>query len=146
MQIFTADKSWTQLIARLTLGIVILPHGLQKSFGIFGGHGINETIDSFYDWFNIPVAITFAVIFFEFVGSILLILGLASRIMALGILCVMLGAMYYVVHDYFFMNWYDTQNGEGFEYHLLVIGLALTIMVGGSGRLSIDGFISKSSG
>jgi putative oxidoreductase len=38
----------------------------------------------------------------------------------------------------FFMNWYGNQKGEGFEYHLLAIGMALAIMVKGSGAFSID--------
>jgi putative oxidoreductase len=36
------------------------------------------------------------------------------------------------------MNWEGRQNGEGFEYHLLVIGICLALMVLGSGRYSVD--------
>jgi len=38
----------------------------------------------------------------------------------------------------FFMNWFGKQAGEGFEYHLLAIGLAVAVMIGGSGAASID--------
>ena len=39
------------------------------------------------------------------------------------------------------MNWAGTQKGEGFEYHLLAIGLALVVMIQGAGKASLDGLI-----
>ena len=41
------------------------------------------------------------------------------------------------------MNWFGNQAGEGFEYSLLIIGLALSIVINGSGKWSIDKLISK---
>jgi putative oxidoreductase len=41
----------------------------------------------------------------------------------------------------FFMNWFGTQTGEGFEYHLLIIGICIALLFTGSGRYSIDGII-----
>src|SRR5258707_7855799 len=38
----------------------------------------------------------------------------------------------------FFMNWAGNQKGEGFEYHLLAIGLALAVIISGAGKWSID--------
>jgi putative oxidoreductase len=59
--------------------------------------------------------------------------------MAFGIALVMLGAIFMVhLPNGFFMNWFGNQKGEGFEYHLLAIGLALVIMINGSGRYSVD--------
>ena len=34
----------------------------------------------------------------------------------------------------FFMNWYGNQKGEGLEYHLLVLGIAVTLMIVGLGH------------
>jgi putative oxidoreductase len=64
--------------------------------------------------------------------------------MAFGMAMIMIGAiaMVHLPHG-FFMNWFGNQTGEGYEYHLLVIGLSLAIMVNGSGRLSIDRLFSK---
>jgi putative oxidoreductase len=33
----------------------------------------------------------------------------------------------------FFMNWFGTQAGERYEYHLLVIGMALALIIAGGG-------------
>jgi putative oxidoreductase len=43
----------------------------------------------------------------------------------------------------FFMNWFGAQAGEGVEYHLLVIGLALSVVISGGGRFSVDGALAK---
>lgn len=43
----------------------------------------------------------------------------------------------------FFMNWTGTQGGEGFEYHLLALALALPIVVGGGGAASVDGWLAS---
>jgi putative oxidoreductase len=44
-----------------------------------------------------------------------------------------------------FMNWYGNQKGEGYEYHLLVIVIALTIMIRGAGAFSVDHAIAAKS-
>ena len=43
----------------------------------------------------------------------------------------------------FFMNWAGSQKGEGFEYHLLAIGLALVVIIQGAGKASLDGLIAS---
>ena len=43
------------------------------------------------------------------------------------------------------MNWYGSQKGEGYEYHLLAIAITLTLMIRGGGALSIDRLISSSA-
>ncbi len=36
------------------------------------------------------------------------------------------------------MNWFGNQEGEGYEFHLLVIGIALALVIAGGGTLSLD--------
>lgn len=143
IKLVRTTNSYTQLIARLTLGIVIFPHGAQKILGIWGGHGLTPVIDSFSQWFGFPAYITILVALGEFAGSIMLILGLLSRFAAFSIFMIMIGAIYFVVNEHFFMNWYSQQRGEGFEFHLLAIGLALVILIEGSGKYSIDYLLSR---
>ncbi len=72
-------------------------------------------------------------------GGIFLILGLAGRIAALAIICNMVVAVAKVHWQFgLFMNWFGTQKGEGFEYHLLVITIGLLVVVRGSGAFSLD--------
>jgi putative oxidoreductase len=131
-------------IARLTLGLVIFPHGAQKLLGLFGGNGYLATMDFFTIQMGLPSFVAFSIIMIEFFGSISLILGFFSRFWALSLTGMFMGIIYTTQLEHgFFMNWFGNQAGEGYEYSLLVIGLALTILVNGSGKWSIDKLITK---
>lgn len=140
----TDQQSWSLLIVRLALGFVILPHGMQKALGMFGGYGFAGTV-GFFQSMGMPFIIGTLVILAEFVGSIGVIIGLGTRFMAASILLTMSGAMVLGGHlnNGFFMNWFGMQKGEGIEYFVLVIGLALAAVIGGSGKFSFDNLVSK---
>jgi len=143
-KLLRTDKSGVGLILRLTLGIVIFPHGVQKALGWFGGYGFFATLQGMSDNLGIPVALVVLVVCAEFLGSLGLIVGFLTRVAALGIGSVMAGAIFLVHLPHgFFMNWYGSQKGEGFEYHILVLGLVLAILIKGGGALSIDGALAK---
>ena len=138
------DDSLPLMIVRLALGIVMLPHGLQKALGLFGGPGYSGTMAMFTSQ-GMPAALAFLVILGESAGSLGLIVGFLSRIAGFGISCIMLGAIAMVhLPNGFFMNWSGKQAGEGFEYHILALGMALAVLVGGGGRASVDRAISDS--
>lgn len=139
----TNERSIELLVARVTLGLVILPHGMQKVFGLFGGMGFSGTINTFDQYFGMPAMLTILVILAEFVGALGLVLGFFSRFMGLSVLLTMIGAMVLGGHlqNGFFMNWFGNQAGEGMEYFFLTFGLALVSIIGGSGRFSIDSLL-----
>lgn len=137
-RLMRTDGGAAGLILRLTLGIVIFPHGAQKLLGWFGGGGFSGTV-GFFESMGIPAAVTVLVIVAEFFGSLGLLVGFLTRICALGVGAVMLGAIF-LVHapNGFFMNWTGQQAGEGFEYHLLALGIVLALLVTGGGAASVD--------
>lgn len=141
---FRTEDTWQNLIVRVTLGAVIFPHGAMKLFGWFGGKGVLATIDAFSQNYHMPAFLVLLVITVESLGALGLIFGLATRLWAFGIFCDMIGAIC-LVHwpNGFFMNWFGAQHGEGFEYHLLALGMALALMITGGGRLSMDNLIAK---
>ena len=138
------NNSFAPLLARLTLGIVMFPHGAQKVLGWFGGYGFSGTMNFFTQSMHIPAPLAFLAIAAEFAGSLGLIFGLCGRLAAFGIATNMVVAIL-TVHaaNGFFMNWYGNQKGEGFEYHLLAIGLALIVIIHGAGQASVDGLIAR---
>ena len=140
----TDQQSWSLLVSRLALGVVILPHGMQKALGLFGGHGFAGTM-GFLQSMGMPFLIALLVILAEFVGSIGLILGLGTRFMAFSVGLTMAGAAILGGHinNGFFMNWFGAQKGVGVEYFILVVGLALALLISGSGKYSFDNLISK---
>jgi len=137
----TNDMSLTTL--RVVLGVVFFAHGAQKMLGWFGGYGFQGTM-GFFEHMGMPAPVAFLVICTEFFGGLGLIVGLLTRIAALGIGVEMIGAIF-IVHlpNGFFMNWSGTQKGEGFEYHLLAIAMAATLLLRGAGAFSADRAISK---
>jgi len=130
-------------ILRLVLGVVFFAHGAQKALGWFGGFGFSATMGFFTQGLHIPAPFAFLAICAEFLGSIGLILGLVGRIAAFGIACIMMVAVAMVHWQFgFFANWLGNQKGEGFEYHILVLAIALVIIIKGSGAFSIDRALS----
>ncbi|MGH8045819.1 MAG: DoxX family protein [Chthoniobacterales bacterium] len=142
--LFKTDNSISTLLLRLTLGAVFFPHGAQKVLGWFGGYGFTGTMGFFTTQMHVPAFFAFLAIMAEFAGSIALILGLFTRVAAFGIASNMLVAIAMVhASNGFFMNWYGNQKGEGYEYHLLVIAIAIVLMIRGGGKFSADGAISR---
>ena len=111
---------------------------------MFGGYGFAGTV-GFFQSMGMPFIIGTLVILAEFAGSIGVLLGVGTRFMAASILLTMSGAMVLGGHisNGFFMNWFGMQKGEGIEYFILTIGLALALVIGGSGKFSFDNLISK---
>ena len=68
------DDSLPLMIVRLALGIVMLPHGLQKALGLFGGPGYSGTMAMFTSQ-GMPAALAFLIILGESAGSLGLIVG-----------------------------------------------------------------------
>ena len=145
-KILKTDRDISAFILRLTLGIIFFPHGAQKALGWFGGYGLSATLAHFTDKMHIPLIFALLAVTAEFLGAIALILGFFTRVAAFGITIVMLVAVYMVhAQNGFFMNWSGMQKGEGFEFHLLAIGIAIALMIKGAGSFSIDkGIIKKS--
>jgi putative oxidoreductase len=128
---------------RVVLGVVFFAHGAQKLLGWFGGYGFHGTM-GFFEHMGMPAPVAFLIICTEFFGGLGLIVGLLSRIAALGIGVEMIGAIFLVhLPNGFFMNWFGNQKGEGFEYHLLVIAVAAALLLRGSGAFSLDRSLSK---
>lgn len=125
-------------LLRLALGGVILAHGLQKVFGWFGGYGLDGTM-GFFASIGMPAAIGALVILSDFVGSLMLIVGLATRFSAAAAGLVMLGAVLLVhLPNGFFMNWGGAAQGEGYEFHVLALAMAVSLVIAGGGRGSLD--------
>jgi putative oxidoreductase len=139
--LFSTDASVIQLLLRLTLAIVIFPHGAQKALGWFGGPGFTGTMAYFGKSFPAPLG--FLAIVAEFLGPLGLAIGLLTRVAAFGVACEMLVAVLttHVPHG-FFMNWSGNQKGEGFEFHILALGIALALILGGAGLWSVDALLA----
>ena len=129
-KIFQTPDDKVLMVLRLVLGVVFFAHGSQKMLGWFGGYGFKGTMGFFTQTAHIPAVFAFLAIAAEFFGGWGLLLGLLTRIAALGITVNMLVAIFMVhLPNGLFMNWTGQQKGEGFEYHLLVLAITVALMI-----------------
>lgn len=142
--LFATKGHHTGVIVRLTLAIVILPHGCQLLLGWFGGYGFHGTMEYFTKVEGLPWIIGLLVILLQSLGALSILIGFAGRLMAFAMTILFIGMILtsHLEHG-FFMNWFGQQKGEGFEFHLLVIGLCVTLLIGGSGGKSIDHYLAE---
>jgi putative oxidoreductase len=139
------DATAAPMVARLSLGLLLFPHGAQHALGWFGGYGFGGTLGWMTGTLGFPAPAAALAIVVELLAPIALVLGIGSRLAALGIVGLMLGAISTHVPNGFFMNWFGTQpaGSEGFEYHLLVIALSAVVAIEGSGALSLDRLLAR---
>ncbi len=136
--LYQTDRNHAGLVARVFLGAVMLPHGLPKLMNF------EQSVGGLTSGVGLPYVIAFLVVVGESIGAFSLILGFLSRFCAFSIGIIMAGAVWLFHYNHgFFMNWKGNQSGEGYEYHILAIGLALVVTVCGGGRFSVDGLITK---
>ena len=143
-KIIQTDDDKVLTLLRIALGIVVFPHGAQKLLGWFGGFGYTGTMGFLTGMMHIPYPLALLVIIAEFFGALGLIVGFLGRIAAFGI-AVNFIVVVFLVHlpNGFFMNWTGQQKGEGYEFFILLIAMAIAILIRGSGALSIDRMISR---
>ena len=142
--LFQTDDGLAGFILRVTLGLVMFPHGAQKLLGWFGGFGFDGTMGFFTQKMGLPWIIAFLIIIGESFGSLGLLAGFLTRFAAASLAVIMLGAITMVhVPNGFFMNWFGQQQGEGYESHLLVIGIAAALLITGGVRWSVDRVVAE---
>jgi putative oxidoreductase len=133
------------LLLRLALGVVMFPHGAQKVFGWWNGPGFEQTLQAF-EKMGFPAWATVLLMVVELPGAILLAAGFLTRLWALCIGVSMAICMFLIhVPNGFFMNWFGQQRGEGFEFHILALGICLALLIEGGGALSIDRALAEDS-
>jgi putative oxidoreductase len=125
----------------LAAGAIFIAHGAQKLFGAFGGPGFSASTSA-----SPPLAFMqpmgkfwmTAAVLAEFVGGVLILLGLLTRVGAFLLFCLMATAIAGV-------HW-----GKGFfapaglEYPLALAGICLALLIAGGGQLSGDLALSRS--
>lgn len=125
-------------IARILFSFVISAHGAQKLFGWFGGYGLDATLNYFTGTVGVPWALGLLVVIAESIGAVALAFGIFSRFISASLAIIMFVAASTHIQNGFFMNFFGNQPGEGVEYFILAIALALVMVIKGGGALSVD--------
>jgi putative oxidoreductase len=141
--VVATSDSFAATALRLALGIMILPHGLQKTLGWFGGYGFKGSMGYLTGTIGAPWIFALLAILAESIGGLMLIAGFGTRFAALGVGGVMIVAAAQHWPNGFFMNWFGSQKGEGIEFHLLAFAIVLALLVMGGGKFSIDSLLNR---
>jgi len=136
--ITAALKPLGEPLVRVTAGLFLMPHGAQKLFGLFGGYGPDATGQFFQAKLGLPPFMAVLAGAIEFFGGLALALGLLTRpaaalvtgLMAVAILQV------HLTNGYF---WTDL----GYEYPLFWGLVAISFVIRGGGRYSLDNAIGR---
>lgn len=112
----------------------------KNLLGWFGGYGFNGTMGFLTGTAHLPWIVALLVILIEFFGALFLVSGFLTRVAALGIFVNFTGIVFTShLKNGFFMNWANTPDaGQGYEYHLLVLGMSLALLIAGGGKASLD--------
>jgi putative oxidoreductase len=129
---------YAELMVRVAAGLLLVPHGAQKLFGWFGGHGIVGTGEFFASKLGLPAFVAVLAGLIEFVGGLLLAVGLATRAAAALVAGLMAVAL---VHVHLPKGFFWTEGG--YEYPLLWGIVALSFVIRGGGRFSLDALIGR---
>lgn len=143
-KLFSTADTWEGLVLRTFAALVMFPHGAQKLFGWFGGYGFSGTMGFFTETMDLPWLIALFIILIEFFGSLLLLVGLGSRLVSATFIVLLLGIIFTShLQNGFFMNWGGSQAGEGIEYFLLYLGICISLLFTGSNKFSVDRIIAR---
>ena len=123
-------------LVRVTAGLLLVPHGAQKLFGLFGGYGLEATGQFFAGKLGLPASFALLAGLIEFAGGLMLALGLATRAVAV----LVFGVMAVAVVSVHLPNGFFWTNG-GYEYPLFWAVIALSYAIRGGGRYSVDALL-----
>jgi putative oxidoreductase len=141
----TTRNNLVALVLRLGLGAIFLFHGWNKLDLDHGRWGADWTAAYWGSHLGQPMPealgylwLQLAVAWGEFLGGIFLLLGLFTRVAAVGMIVIQAGAIAMVTHALGFFA-----QGGGWEYNFLLIAACLAQFVVGGGAWSLDYLVLK---
>ncbi len=125
-------------MVRVITGLLLVPHGAQKLFGLFGGYGVTATGQFFETKLGLPPSLALVAGLIEFFGGLALAAGFLTR----GVAALVFGLMAVaVVHVHLGLGFFWTEGG--FEYPLFWAIVALAFVFRGGGAYSVDARIGR---
>ena len=136
--IYNAVGEYAEPILRIVLGGVLIPHGCQKLFGLFGGMGFTANA-ALFDKLGYAPGVFWGTLVgcTELIGGTLLVLGLFTRFAAAAVVIFMITAIHFTSAKGFFWS------AGGMEYPILIGICALFFLIRGGGHYSLDRAIGR---
>jgi putative oxidoreductase len=133
-RIYAAAEEYATPLLRIALGGILIPHGMQKLFGAFGGMGLTANA-ALFDRLGYHPGMFWGTLvgLTEFIGGILLVLGLFTRGAALAVVIFMINGVYFTSKA---GGFFWTKGGS--EFAILILFAALFFLIRGAGAWSLD--------
>jgi len=130
--LFATEAGWGASLVRVVLGIIFFREGAGKLFGWFGGGGFIGTCSYFLRLgIPLPELNAYLVGYTEFLGGLLLLLGLFTRLAAVPIALTMVVAIL------------TAHREGGWSYPLLILATCIGLLQSGAGPFSLDKRLSR---
>ncbi len=120
---------YAALLLRVALGVMFIAHSLYLKVVVFTIPGTVQ----FFESLGLPGFTAYATIAAESLGGIALILGIQTRVVALALVPVLVGALWVHAGN----GWLFTAQGGGWEYPLFLTVAALVQALIGDGALAL---------
>src|SRR5262245_167506 len=138
-RLIATTNTWAPVPLRIALGSIVFLHGAQKIFGAWGGAGLNAWMASGPAPSNLQPSWAWlaAVAFIEFIGGVLIFIGLLTRVGAGLVALVMTSYLIATFREYGFLG------NRGAEYIVALFAMAISLVISGGGNISIDSYLDK---
>jgi putative oxidoreductase len=137
--LYSSLSAFAQAALRIVLGAILIPHGMQKLFGTFGGLGLEKNA-ALFDKIGYSPGMFWGTLVgcTELIGGVLLVLGLFTRPAAFGVVIFMINGVYFTSKTGGFF-W----TTRGSEFPILILAVAFYVLIRGAGPWSIDRKMSR---
>ncbi len=123
-------SSFAPVPIRVIIGIVFIMHGLPKFENTQGTQGFFGTI-------GLPPDLALPIAFLEVIGGIALLLGIFTRIASILFIIEMIFVVLMIKETH------GLTGQGGYELELLLMAIAISLLLSGPGRISIERDILK---
>lgn len=141
--ILQTEPNLAFVILRLGLAVTFFAHGSQHLFGWLGGRGFKGQVTNWKEKYHIPVWIGVIGVLTEALSVPAMVLGFLVRPLALGLVIFTAVALFKGHWEFGFFLSGGGRKGMGIEYCLALFLMALALLIGGGGALSIDYMLSR---
>lgn len=122
--------AYATLLLRVSLGIMFIAHSVVLKWMTFTLPGTAQYFQSL----GLPAFLAYVTFFAEFIGGVLLVLGVQSRLVSIALLPILAGAAWVHIGN----GWTFSAQGGGWEYPLYLIVLAVAQALLGDGPYALS--------
>jgi putative oxidoreductase len=141
--LFQTESTFSYVFLRFGLALTFFMHGTQHAFGWHGGKGAQAQVANWRDKYHIPTALGVLALGIELFAVVSFLLGFLVRVAAFGLAGFIAFALFLSHWSNGFFLAQGPGRGSGIEYTLALFLMAIALVFGGAGALSIDGWLAR---